>query len=137
MLTRRSAWALAVGLIAQGAALAEPRPAHGGVSAIRIANYNSPSVLVKDVGAILRELNQLRRAKDWRHGDAPVSCYSTIVLLRGEKRIGEYRVTPAAVVERPVAKGQGIYNLEISPGDLPELTRRLAEILPAKDCPAN
>ena len=137
MLTRRHAWALAIGLLVQGTASAEPRPPHGGVSAVRIANYNSPSVLVKDAGAIVRELNQLRRAKDWRRGEAPVSCYSTIILLRGEKRIGEYRMTPAAVVERPVAKGQGSYSVEITQGDLPELARRLAEILPAKNCPAN
>ena len=117
--------------------LADSRPAHGGVSAIRIANYNSPSVVLKDAGPIVRELNQLRRSKDWRRGEAKISCYSTIVLLRGEKRVGEYRVTPGAIVERPVDKGQGSWSLEILPGDLAELMQRLDEIQPAKDCPAN
>lgn len=118
-------------------ATAESRPPHGGVSAIRIANYNSPSVLLRDAGPIVRELNQLRRSKDWHRGEAKISCYSTIVLLRGEKRVGEYRVTPAAVVERPVEKGQGSWSLEIAEGDLPELRQRLGEIQPAKDCPPN
>lgn len=118
------------------AALAEPRPRLGGVGAVRIANYNSPSVLLEardQVRAIVEELNQLRR-KDWRRGEATLSCYSTIVLTSGKKRLGEFRVTADAVVERPVAKGQGSWNVAISPADLPTLSKHLAEILPAKDC---
>ena len=119
-------------------AIAESRPALGGVSAVRIANYNSPSMVVKDTGSIVRELNQLRRSKDWRRGEAKISCYSTIVFLRGEnKRVAEFRVTPAAIVERPVEKGQGSYSIEVTPGDLPELMRQLGEAQPAKDCPTN
>ena len=114
-------------------AIAEPRPALGGVSAVRIANYGSPSVVIKDAAPIVRELNQLRR-KNWRRGEIKLSCYSTIVFLRGEKRVGEFRVTPAAVVERPVEKGQGSHSIETGPDDLAELHRRLAEILPPKDC---
>jgi len=117
--------------------LADSRPPHGGVSAVRIANYNSPSIVLKDTGPIVRELNQLRRGKDWHRGEAKISCYSTIVLLRGEKRVGEYRVTPTAVVERPVDRGQGSWSVEVVPGDLPELMQRLDEIQPAKDCPAD
>ena len=114
------------------------RPALGGVSSVRIANYNSPSVQVKDAGSIVRELNQLRRSKDWRRGEAKISCYSTVVFLRGEnKRVAEFRVTPAAVVERPVDKGQGSYSIDVTQADLPELMRHLGEIQPAKDCPAN
>lgn len=118
------------------AALAEPRPRLGGVGAVRIANYNAPSVLLERrdlVRAIVEELNQLRR-KDWQRGEAKISCYSTVVLTLGKKRVGEFRVTPSAVVERPVDKGQGSWNLAISPADIPTLSKHLSEILPAKDC---
>jgi hypothetical protein len=118
------------------AALAEPRPRLGGVSAVRIANYNSPSVLLEgrdQVRALVDELNQLRR-RSWTRGDARIACYSTVVLMSGKKRAGEFRVTPELVVERPVDKGQAAHHLAISPGDIAELGRRLAEILPAKDC---
>lgn len=120
-----------------GSALAEPRPAIHGVSSIRAGNYNSPSVVVKDPAAIVREMNQLRR-KSWRRGEAKISCYSTVVFLKGEKRVAEFRVTPAAIVERPVERGQqGSYTLDLGEGDIPELSRTLAEAQPAKDCPAN
>jgi len=118
------------------AALAEPRPRLGSVSAVRIANYNSPSVLLEgrdQVRAIVDELNQLRR-KSWTRSDAKIACYSTVVLMSGKKRAGEFRVTPDLVVERPVEKGQGTHHLAIGAADIPELSRRLAEILPAKDC---
>lgn len=122
--------------VASAAALAEPRQRFSGVSSVRIANYNSPSVLLEgrdQVRAIVEELNQLRR-KDWVRGDARIACYSTVVLMSGKKRAGELRVTADRVVERPVEKGQTTWHLGISPADIPELTRRLAGILPAKDC---
>jgi hypothetical protein len=122
--------------VTSAAALAEPRPRLANVSSVRIGNYNSPSVLFEgrdQVRAIVEELNQLRR-KDWARGDARIACYSTVVLMSGKKRAGEFRVTPDRIVERSVEKGQGTYHVAVSPADLPELGRRLAEILPAKDC---
>ncbi len=124
---------LLLALLVQGA-MAEPRPRVGGVSSIRVANYNSPSIVVKDTSAIVHEMNELRRKASWRRGEAKLSCYSTVVFLKGEKRVAEFRVTPAAIVERPVEKAQGSYTLEIAESDIPELSRRLAEALPAKDC---
>lgn len=59
---RRALVPLLAGLVAVNAA-AEPRPALGGVSAVRIANYGAPSVLIEkrdEVRAILEELNRLR-----------------------------------------------------------------------------
>ena len=127
-----------VGLLALStSALAEPRPRLQGVSAARIANYNAPSVLFEtrdEVRAVVEDLNELRRRKDWQRGEAKVACYSTVVLTSGKKRLGEFRVTPEAIVERPVEKGQSSYSLVIGPGDLPRLARMLADILPAKDC---
>lgn len=114
----------------------DARPALKNVSSVRIANYNSPSVLLEkraDVSAIVSELGQLRR-KPWQRGDAKISCYSTVVLMAGKKRVGEYRVTPQLIVERPVDKGQVVQNLAIDPSDLPQLNQMLTEIQPAKDC---
>lgn len=128
---------LSLGLVVLGeCALAEERPRLSGVSAIRIANYNAPSVVIEArerVRAVVDELNRLRR-KDWQRGDAKVSCYSTVVLMSGKKRAGEFRVTADTVVERPVEKGQSVHHLAITRADIPSLSRRLAEILPAKDC---
>lgn len=135
---RRALSLLSIGLVLLSAsAAAEQRPALRGVSSVRIANYGAPSVLREgreQVRAIVDELNQLRR-KDWSRSDAKVACYSTVVLMSGKKRAGEFRVTADAVVERPVEKGQAIYSVAISPADIPSLSRQLAEILPAKDCP--
>lgn len=121
-------------LVLSASAWAEPRPGLGGVSSIRIANYNAPSVLLESreqFRPILEELNQLRR-KNWRRGEAALACYSTVVVMSGKKRVGEFRIRPDNVVERPVQKGQASYSLAISPADIPVLTARLAEILPAK-----
>ena len=114
---------------------AEPRPPLIGVSSIRIANYGAPSVLVERgaVRSIVDELNRLRR-KDWQRADAKLACYSTVVLLQGTKRVGEFRVRPEHVVERPVEKGQSIYSIAIDRDDVPGLSKLLAEIAPAKDC---
>jgi hypothetical protein len=129
--------AVVAGFLLCGGALAQDaRPALKGVSSVRIANYNSPSVLLEkraDVNAIVSELGQLRR-KPWQRGDAKILCYSTIVLMAGKKRVGEYRLTPQLIVERPVDKGQVVQNLAIDPSDLPQLNQLLSEIQPAKDC---
>ncbi len=113
---------------------AEPRPALKGVSSIRIANYGAPSVLLESreqMRPLLDELNEVRR-KDWRRGEIPVSCYSTVVLMSGKKRVGEFRVTAASIVERPVEKGQSSYSIALGPGEISHLAGRLAELLPAK-----
>ncbi|HXR59662.1 MAG TPA: hypothetical protein VN747_10140 [Burkholderiales bacterium] len=115
---------------------AEGRPRLGGASAVRIANYNSPSVLLEkrdDVRSIIEDLNQLRK-RGWSRGETKVSCYSTVVLTSGKKRVGEFRVAADAIVERPVEKGAAGYSLPLEASDLPALRRRLAEIMPAKDC---
>lgn len=115
---------------------AEGRPRLAGASAVRIANYNSPSVLLEkrdDVRSIVEDLNQLRK-RDWSRSEAKVSCYSTIVLTSGKKRVGEFRVAADAIVEKPVEKGASTYSLPLEVSDLPALRRHLAEILPAKDC---
>jgi hypothetical protein len=124
------------GAMLAATAAAQERPRLAGVSAVRIANYGSPSVLLHDrerVGAVVSELNQLRQ-KGWRRGDTTLACYSTVWLMKGEKRVGEFRVRPDHVVERPVEKGQAIYSVAIDPSHIPTLTRLLGEIAPAKDC---
>ena len=123
-------------LMLASAAQADGRPRLPGASAVRIANYNSPSVLLEkrdDVRSIVDDLNQLRK-RDWSRSEAKVSCYSTIVLTSGKKRIGEFRVGADAIIERPVEKGASVYSLPLEAADLPALRRHLAEILPAKDC---
>lgn len=125
-----AAFVIATGVLAEG------RPRLSGASAVRIANYNSPSVLLEkreDVRSIVDDLNQLRR-RDWSRSEAKVSCYSTIVLTSGKRRVGEFRLGADAIVERPVEKGASVYSLPIEASDLPALRRHLAEILPAKDC---
>ena len=123
-------------LFAPGAS-AEPRPALTGVSSIRIANYGSPSALVgrDELRPVVEEINRTRR-KDWRRGDVKMTCYSTVVLFQGTKRVGEFRVRPDLVVERPVEKGQTSYNLALDGAELPRLAKVLSGILPAKDCDA-
>jgi len=122
-------------LLVSAAALAEPRPAIRGASSLRVGNYGAPSVVLEGakLRAILDELNQLRR-RDWQRGETKLSCYSTLLLSHGKKRVGEYRVTFGGIVERPVDKGQGTYSLAISEADITELARLLREIAPPKDC---
>lgn len=120
-------------------ALASPQEARSalrGVSSIRVANYNQPSTIInarEQLNAIVGELNQLRR-RPWKRGDAKIACYATMVLLQGTKRVGEFRIRTDLVVERPVEKGQGSYNLDVAQADLPAIAGLLAAIPPAKDC---
>jgi hypothetical protein len=128
---------LALGMLSPATVVPqEARPALKGVSSIRIANYNQPSTVItsrEQLNAIVGELNQLRR-KAWGRGDAKIACYATLVLLQGTKRVGEFRVRTDLLVERPVEKAQGTYNLEVSEADAPAIARLLSEIPPAKDC---
>jgi len=128
--------ALALLAPAMPAAAAGERPALRGVSAIRIANYNSPSVLYEGrdkVGPIVSELNALRR-RAWRGGDTKLACYATLVVLSGRKTLGTFRIRPEHIVEREGQKGTPIYSLELEAGDIPRLSEMLAAIPPAKNC---
>jgi hypothetical protein len=125
-------------LLSTGALAQEPRPQITGVSSVRIANYGAPSKVITDrapIAEVVGELNGLRK-KGWQRGELKLSCYSTLVLLRGEKRVGEFRIRPDGVIERPVEKGQASYSLLISPDELPRIAGLLAEIAPVnhKDC---
>ena len=118
----------AAGALAQGA----PRPPIHGVSAVRIANYSAPSVLVEgraQVDAVVHELNAVR-AKAGRRGDTRLACYSTLVLLKAGKPMGTFRVTAEYVVERPVEKGEPIMSFVVGSADLPRIGQLLAEIPP-------
>ena len=127
----------ALALLAHAAEAAAERPALRGVSSLRIANYGAPSVLFEGrdkVGPIVSELNALR-ARAWRGGDTKLACYSTLVVMSGKKTLGTFRIRPEGIVEREGQKGVPVYSLEIEPGDLPRLSKLLAdEIPPAKDC---
>ena len=122
--------------VSAGAMAQESRPSLGGVSSARIANYNAPSVLYEgreQVRAIVEDLNQLRR-KAWTRGEAKLACYSTIILMRGKQKVGEFRVRSDGVVDRGVEKNQATYSITPGPEDLPRLHKMLADIAPAKDC---
>jgi hypothetical protein len=121
-------------LLAFGSALAVAAPNERaplkGVSAVRAANYGMPSKLLRqrdEVGPIVEELNELRK-KPWRAGDTKMHCYSTVVLLAGEKQVAQFRVRPDMIVERPVEKGDSSYSLKLGETDLPHLAKLLAEI---------
>jgi len=121
-------------LAACAQAWAESRPVVKMPHAMRIANYAAPSVLVKgeDARAIVRELNELRN-RPWMRGDAKLACYSSVIFMDGPRTTVTYRFTPERLVERTLEKGQATnFNVEIGDGDLPTLTRHLAEIAPAK-----
>jgi hypothetical protein len=129
----RAAVLLGVAALLASAAGFAQRPALRDASAIRIANYGAPSLLVQDreeVRALLDELNALRR-KPWRREDTPLQCYSTVVVMQGKKRAAEFRVRPGQVVERPLDKGQSAYTAIIEPSDIPRLAQILARIAPA------
>jgi hypothetical protein len=107
-----------------------------GVSSVRIANYGAPSVLLESrdkFSPILGELNALRR-KAWRSGDTKLECYSTVVVYSGKKTLTTYRIRPDHAVEREGARGVPAWSLAIEPGDIPNLSRQLQDIAPAKDC---
>jgi hypothetical protein len=127
---------LAIVLVMPGAqgANGDKRAPLKGVSAIRAANYGSPSRLYKErdeVEGVVSELNELR-AKPWRRGEARLTCYSTVYLLAGEKTVALFRVRPDRVVEVPVEKGEPGYNLATTETDLPKLRKLLEESPPAR-----
>ena len=106
------------------------------MSSVRIANYGAPSVLLEGrdkFSAIVGELNALRK-RPWRGGEVKQDCYSTVVVYSGKKTLATFRIRPDSVVEREGARGVPVYNQSIEPGDIPQLTRHLADIVPAKDC---
>jgi hypothetical protein len=116
------------------AAAADQRPPLKAVSAIRLGNYGSPSVMIEareQVRQIVNELNALR-SKPWRQGDTKLSCYATLVLLDKGKPVGLFRLTPDVVVERPSEKGQTSYSLAVTDTDTPRLRRLLTEIAAPK-----
>jgi hypothetical protein len=124
------------GLLAQAAlsAPAEERPALKGVSAVRISNYGSPSVLVRDrddVRTIVEELSELRK-KAWRRGDTKMRCYSTVQLMVKEKTLTLFRVRPEYVVERTGDKDPSSFTAVVDQTDLPKLRQMLTEITPGK-----
>lgn len=137
-MTNRTLAVIVLGLAshAAGALAQEERPQLKDVSTVRIANYNTPSAVVKDraqVNAIVGELRQLR-GKDWRRADAKLSCYATLVLLRGEKTLTLLRIGAEHVVERAPGRGQSTYSVSVGQADLPTIRKLLAEIQPPKDC---
>jgi len=129
---------LVLGLLVPGAftIAQEERPALKDVSMLRIANYNMPSTVIKDraeVNAIVGELRQLR-GKEWRRADTKLTCYATLVLLRGDRTVSLFRVGTEHVVERSPGKGQSTYSLAAGPAELPSIHKLLTEIPPAKGC---
>jgi len=137
-MTVRVVAVLALGLLAPcaGAIAQEERPQIRDVSIVRIANYNQPSTVVQDraqVNAIVGELRQLR-GREWRRADTKLSCYATLVLLRGTKTVTLIRVGSEHVVERSPGKGQSTYSIAAGPADLPKIHQLLTEIPPPKDC---
>ena len=118
------------------ASIAETRLPLKGVTAMRIANYGAPSVLVEArdrIAPIVEELNGLR-AKTWRAGDTKLRCYSTVIFLSGKKTVGHFRVRPETVVDRQVEKGESAYSLDVNAAELPRLHKALAAIPPARTC---
>ena len=123
---------LAFGFLVLGASAAadEQRPPLKSVSALRVGNYGSPSVMIEardQVQQIIGELNALRR-KAWRQGDTRLTCYATLVLLEKGKPAGLFRIGRDFVVERQSGKGQTSFSLAVAEGDMPRLTKLLAEI---------
>jgi hypothetical protein len=136
---RFRAFAVAIlGLLVQGAntLAAEERPELKNVSAIRIANYGTPSTVIQDraqMNALLAELRQLR-GKAWRRGDTKLSCYATLVVDGGTRPVTLFRIGKEHVVERAPGKGQSSHSIALGQGDLPGISALLASIPPPKDC---
>ena len=130
---------IVLALACQGAPAAaqEQRPSLKAASAVRIANYGAPSVLLESrdkAGPILEDLNELRR-RPWQRGDTRLSCYSTIVVTAGKKTLGTFRVTREHVVEKQLEKGVTTsFSIAVGPTELSRLSKALSEIAPAKDC---
>jgi hypothetical protein len=121
---------------ADGTAAQDRRPALREVSAIRVGNYGSPSVLLEGrdkVGPLVSELNALR-GKPWRGGDTKLTCYSTLIVISGKKTLTTFRIRPEHIVERVGPKGVPVYNLALEATDLQRVSKLLTEIPPAKDC---
>ncbi len=133
----RAVAAVTIATLVQSAGATEAeRPQLKDVSVVRIAHYSVPSTVITDreqVRAIVGELARLR-SKPWRRADTKLSCYATLVLLRGDRTLTLFRIKPEAVVERAPGKGQSSYSIATSEGDLPRISALLAEIPPAKDC---
>ncbi|MGQ0655091.1 MAG: hypothetical protein ACT4P4_22975 [Betaproteobacteria bacterium] len=122
---------LAFFLIA-GPATAEPRPPLEGVSAVRIANYGAPSVLLEGrdkVGPVVGELNAMRK-RAWQRGDTKLPCYSTLIVMKGKKTVALYRIGAEALVE----KSEATYSLAVPLAEMPRIARLLTEIPLATRC---
>ena len=107
-----------------------------GVTAVRAGNYGMPSKWIRqrdEVGPIVAELNELRK-KPWRKADTKMKCYSTVILLAGEKQVALFRLRPDMIVDRPVEKGDSSYSAKLADGDLPQLRKALAEAPASKTC---
>lgn len=115
---------------------ADQRPQLKDVSAIRVANYGTPSTVIHDrgqVNSIVDELRQLRN-KAWRRADTKLACYATLALLSGTRTVALFRVRQDFVVERAQGKGQSSYSLAIDQADAPRINTLLTGIPSAKDC---
>lgn len=123
--------ALLLAAAVAGPAAADPRPPLEGVSAVRIANYGAPSVLLEGAaaGAVVRELNDMRK-RSWQRGETKVPCYSTLIVLKGKKTLTLYRIGAEALVE----KGEGSYTLAVPLGEMPRIAKALTEIPLATRC---
>ncbi len=113
----------------------DDRPPLTGITAVRAANYGAPSVLISErqqVRALVDELIAARQ-QPWRRGDTKLACYSTVLLLIGEKKVvAMFRVAAGHLVEHPLEKGQSSYSLILGDSDLPGLRKLLGEITPAR-----
>jgi hypothetical protein len=126
-----NAFAFAALVLTSAIAMAAPneRAPLKGVTAVRAGNYGAPSKWVRqrdEVGPIVEELNELRK-KPWRQGDTKMTCYSTVILLAGEKQVALFRMRPDMIVERPAEKGESSWSLRLADTDLPRLRQVLAE----------
>jgi hypothetical protein len=63
-----------------------------------------------------------------------MKCYSTVILLAGEKQVALFRLRPDMIVDRPVEKGDSSYSAKLADGDLPQLRKVLAEAPASKTC---
>ena len=126
-------------MLLAGAAAAQPtevRPPLKGVTAVRVANYGSPSNLVRErdeVRALVDEINQLRK-KRWLKADSKLTCYSTIVFLNGDKQLALFRIGPGRVVERTLEKQPQSYSLAVEEEEVLKHLEHLSRAQPAKNC---
>ena len=121
---------------AMAAASAQDKPALKGISSVRIANYGAPSKLFEskaEVSAVVDELAKLR-AKPWVRREARLTCYASIIVMSGKQTLTTFRVKPDTIVERVPEKGgqATYYTLAIGEADLPNITKLLEGVPPAK-----